>query len=66
MLSGVHTQPFMAMARAGLIDKIGVDNTFDNVKEALKAARDLVGAQQTKREEAAGREIGWELAVKRN
>ena len=44
MLSGVHTQPLMAMGRAGLLDKVGVDNVFENVNDALKAARDIVGS----------------------
>jgi SulP family sulfate permease len=66
MLSGVHTQPMMVMAKAGFLDKVGVDNVFENVNDALKAARDIVGASQTNRQEATEQVHGWELAVKRN
>jgi SulP family sulfate permease len=66
LLSGVHTQPFMAMARAGLLDKVGLDNVFENVNDALKAARVLVGASQTKAEDATAQGGGWELAAGKN
>jgi SulP family sulfate permease len=66
MLSGVHTQPLMAMARAGLLDKVGVDNVFENVNDALKAARDLVSTPQRKWQETTTQEVGWEPAAQKN
>jgi SulP family sulfate permease len=59
-LAGVHTQPMIAMDRAGLVDKIGVDNMFENVNDALKAARALVSTTQEKWEEATVQEVSWE------
>jgi SulP family sulfate permease len=43
LLSGVHAQPIFAMTQYGLVEKIGVDNMFDNIDEALNRARALVG-----------------------
>ena len=39
LLAGVHAQPLIAIDRAGLLDKVGVDNIFENVCDALKRAR---------------------------
>ncbi len=63
-LAGVHTQPLIAMDRAGLLDKIGVDNMFENVNDALKAARALVSTTQEKWEEATVQEVSWEKPKK--
>jgi SulP family sulfate permease len=60
MLAGVHTQPLIAMDRADMLDKIGVDNVFENVNDALQAARAMVGASQVKWQESTVQEVGWE------
>ena len=60
MLAGVHTQPLIAMDRAGLLDKVGVDNVFENVNDALKAARAMVAPSQAKWEEANVQEVAWD------
>lgn len=60
MLAGVHTQPLIAMDRSGLLDKVGVDNVFENVNDALKAARAVVGTPQTKWQEANVQEVSWD------
>jgi len=45
LLAGVHAQPMMAMARYGLTDRIGEENLFGNIDEAMDEARKTVGAQ---------------------
>jgi hypothetical protein len=48
------------MDRADMLDKIGVDNVFENVNDALKAARTMVGASHVKWQESTVQEVGWE------
>lgn len=48
LLSGVHSQPLFAMQRAGFFDRIGEENVFGNIDDALNRARDLVGVPQEK------------------
>jgi SulP family sulfate permease len=43
VLSGPHTQPFLAMDRAGLLDRMGRENVCASLDEALARARDLAG-----------------------
>lgn len=43
VLSGVHTQPLMAIQNKGLWDTIGEENTFGNIDDALDRARDIIG-----------------------
>lgn len=45
LLAGVHTQPIFAMTKYGLIDKVGEENLFGNIDDALDAARQIVGAR---------------------
>jgi SulP family sulfate permease len=45
LLAGVHAQPMFAMAKYGLLDKVGEANMFGNIDDALDAARAIVGAQ---------------------
>jgi SulP family sulfate permease len=44
LLAGVHAQPMFALARYGLTDKIGEENLFESIDDALDAAREAVGA----------------------
>lgn len=44
LLSGVHAQPMFALARYGLLDKIGEAGLFGNIDDTLDAARELIGA----------------------
>jgi SulP family sulfate permease len=44
LLAGVHAQPMFAMAKYGLLDKVGEANLFGNIDDALDAAREFVGA----------------------
>ena len=44
LLAGVHAQPMFALARYGLLDKVGEANMFGNIDDALDRARAIVGA----------------------
>jgi SulP family sulfate permease len=43
LLAGVHAQPLFAITKAGLDDKIGIENMFENLDDALDAARAHLG-----------------------
>jgi sulfate permease, SulP family len=43
LLSGVHAQPIFAMTAYGLVDKIGAENMFGNIDDALNRARQIIG-----------------------
>jgi SulP family sulfate permease len=43
LLGGVHAHPLFEMVKAGMDEEIGLENIFDNLDEALKRARNLVG-----------------------
>ncbi len=42
ILSGVAAQPFMLMARAGFLDKIGQENVHGHIVDALKRSKELL------------------------
>ena len=42
ILSGVHSQPIIAMTQAGLIDLIGEEYIFGNIDDALDKTRELL------------------------
>lgn len=42
LFGGVHAQPMFEMTKVGLVDKIGVENIFGDVQEALNKARELL------------------------
>jgi sulfate permease, SulP family len=46
LLSGVHAQPMLAMTQYGLVDRIGVENMFGNIDEALDCARRIITGSQ--------------------
>jgi SulP family sulfate permease len=43
ILSGVHTQPLIALERSGFLNTIGAGNIFGNIDDALDGARELLG-----------------------
>jgi SulP family sulfate permease len=43
LLSDVHAQPMMTLARSGLLDRIGDENLFGNLDDALNRARIHLG-----------------------
>jgi sulfate permease, SulP family len=57
LLSGVHAQPIFAMTAYGLVDKIGEENMFGNIDDALNRAREIVGQQPELRPSAATAEV---------
>lgn len=45
VLSGIHTQPYMLCEKTGMADKIGRENIFDNINQALVRAKEIVSKQ---------------------
>lgn len=60
LLSGVHAQPMFALARYELLDKIGEENMFANIDDALARARDMLGYPPKERPEIAEPEVARE------
>ena len=60
LLSGVHSQPVFALTKYGLTDKIGEENLFGNVDDALNRAREIVGATALPRPASAVPEVARE------
>lgn len=46
VLSGVHSQPLIAMEQAGLIDVFGEENIHSNIDDALNRAREILGLEK--------------------
>jgi sulfate permease, SulP family len=49
ILSGVHTQPLIALERSGFLDIIGAENIHGNIDDALDRAREILGLPKTGR-----------------
>jgi SulP family sulfate permease len=49
VLSGVHSQPLMVMERSGFLEKLGIENIFGNIDDALSRARIILGLPQIER-----------------
>jgi len=62
VLAGIHAQPMIAMDKAGFLDKVGVENVFESIGDALKRARAIVGAPQPEQQAPAVLEVDWEQA----
>ena len=60
LLSGVHAQPMFALARYGLLDKVGEENMFGNVDDALNRAREIEGLAKQERPSGAVAEVARE------
>lgn len=60
LLSGVHAQPIFAMTRYGLVDRIGRENLFGNIDDALECARGIVGAPSRPRPAGVEPEVARE------
>lgn len=60
ILAGIHAQPMIAMDKAGFLDTVGVENVFENIGEALKRARSIVGAPQSEQPAAIVKEVDWD------
>jgi SulP family sulfate permease len=59
VLSGVHTQPLMALDQSGFLDVIGAQNVLGNIDDSLDRAREILGLQKL------GRPKDFEPSVKR-
>jgi sulfate permease, SulP family len=57
LLAGVHAQPMFAMAKYELLDKIGEENMFENIDDALARARQLLGIPPLPKPADAEREV---------
>ncbi|MDX2148412.1 MAG: SulP family inorganic anion transporter [Planctomycetota bacterium] len=53
LLGGVHAQPMFEFARAGFDDKVGLENIFENLPDALARARELLGLEASVQERDA-------------
>ena len=49
MLSGVHAQPLITLEQSGLYYRIGEDNIFGNIDDALNGARRVLGLPEEPR-----------------
>ncbi len=45
LLAGVHAQPMLALTQYGLIDKIGEQNMFENLDDALVRVAEVLGVR---------------------
>jgi len=59
VLSGVHTQPLMALDQSGFLKVIGEQNVLGNIDDSLDRAREILGLQKL------GRPKDFEPTVKR-
>jgi SulP family sulfate permease len=64
VLAGIHAQPLIAMDKAGFLDKVGVENVFENLNDALKRARSIVGTPEPEQQESSVQEVAWERRQK--
>lgn len=42
ILSGIHTQPYMLLEKTGMADKLGRENIFETITEALERAKQII------------------------
>jgi SulP family sulfate permease len=61
LLSGVHAQPVFALTKYGLTEKIGEENMFANIDEALDRARELLGLPSEQRPGPSVPEVARDL-----
>lgn len=60
LLAGVHAQPMFALAKYGLLDRVGEDNMFGNIDDALNRARKIEGYPPQPKPESAQPEVARE------
>ena len=60
VLSGVHTQPLMALEQSGFLKVVGVQNVLGNIDDALDRTREILGLDKM------GRPLDFEPTVKRD
>ncbi len=42
VISGIHSQPYILLEKTGMAEKLGRENIFDNITDALKRAGEIV------------------------
>jgi SulP family sulfate permease len=62
LLAGVHAQPMFALAKYGLTDRIGEENLFESIDDALDAARQIVGAGPAPKPDRSEPEVARQAA----
>lgn len=60
VLSGVHTQPLMALEQSGFLKVVGEQNVLGNIDDALDRTREILGLDKM------GRPLDFEPTVKRD
>ncbi|MBK7228211.1 MAG: sulfate permease [Ignavibacteriales bacterium] len=60
VLSGVHTQPLMALEQSGFLKIVGEQNVLGNIDDALDRTREILGLDKM------GRPLDFEPTVKRD
>lgn len=61
LLSGVHTQPVVALTRAGVMSMIGEENVLANIDAALNRAREILGIEMIEPSEMEeSPSVSWE------
>src|SRR5262249_32656140 len=53
LLGGVHAQPLIEMVKVGLDKKLGLENIFENLDDALAKAREIVAQPPTRIHDAS-------------
>ncbi len=61
ILSGVHSQPVVALTNAGLFDELGEANVCGNIDAALNRAREYLGMPTEERPVLAGAAVAPEM-----
>lgn len=61
VLSGVHTQPLVAFTQYGLLERVGMENVFGNIDDALDRAREILGLPKAGRPEDFHSEVRREM-----
>lgn len=63
ILSGVHAQPLVVMQRSGFLDRVGEENVFGNIDDALNRAYAVLGLPARERPPDAVPEVRREQAT---
>lgn len=61
VLSGVHAQPLVVMQRSGFLDRVGEENVFGNIDDALNRAYEVLGLPPRERPPQARPEVRREM-----
>ena len=48
IISGIHSQPYLAMEQSGFLDEIGKENVLENIDLALERSREILARLQPK------------------